>query len=383
MEPRPFSHLALAFRLLCCVGFALLTACSGPRPLTKVSPDLTMEWPVAGEETRVAWVRDITGAKDLALTKGFWTRVKEMITGAEDIGIQRPYGVLHDSRHRLYLADPGAGLVHCFDIDGGRYFVIRGTSEAPMQTPIGLTEDDAGQLYITDSVGGAVYRYNPDERRLAPFLTEGVTRPTGIAFNRVNKLIYVSDTLNNRVLAVTLTGVIRQRLGIDPAEARHSAGETDFNHPTDLAVDRVGQIYVTDSLNFRIAVMTPEGLLVREIGAVGDAKGHFSRPKGVAIDSAGHVYVCDALRDEVLVFDPEGKPLLSFGRSGHGHGGFWMPSGLFIDRDDFIYVADTYNKQVQVFRFLPQQNQGQGDVSKGGRPFDAELQVADSEAAGR
>jgi DNA-binding beta-propeller fold protein YncE len=294
----------------------------------------------------------------LGLSKGFWKRVQELATGEDNRHIARPYGVLHDAAGRLYLADPGGGVVHCLDIGRGRYSVIGAGDESPLRTPIGLAEDDRGRLYITDSSTGMVHRYDPKDGSLRPFLTEKLKRPTGIAFNRQNKLLYIIDTLESQIVAVNQDGVEKLRLGV-PGD-----GANWFNRPTDIAIDGTGQIFVTDSLNFRITVLTPEGQMVRQFGAVGDAQGYFSRPKGVAVDSAGHVYVCDALRDAVQVFDADGSSLLVFGKAGNGRGQFWMPSGLYIDSSDYIFVADTYNKRIQIFRYLSGQDLHAHDESK-------------------
>ncbi|HLO25368.1 MAG TPA: 6-bladed beta-propeller, partial [Geobacteraceae bacterium] len=107
-------------------------------------------------------------------------------------------------------------------------------------------------------------------------------------------------------------------------------------------------------LNYKIKVFTPEGKLVNQFGAPGDAPGNLNKPKGVAVDSEGHIYVSDALFDTVQIFDTEGRLLLSFGWRGTENGAFWMPSGIFIDQHDYIFVADTYNQRVQVFRYLPE-----------------------------
>jgi DNA-binding beta-propeller fold protein YncE len=109
---------------------------------------------------------------------------------------------------------------------------------------------------------------------------------------------------------------------------------------------------VTDPLNYRIKVFSPEGQLVGQIGKAGDVPGELNKPKGVAIDSDGHLYVCDSLQDTVQMFDNNGALVLNFGSNGNNDGQFWMPSGIFIDSRDYIYVADTYNQRIQVFRYI-------------------------------
>jgi DNA-binding beta-propeller fold protein YncE len=326
----------------------LLSACAAPQLAREKKAMVSWEWPLSGGGGNIVYVKSISDFKGLPKVQGFWGKALDLLSGASDTeaAIMRPHGVLHDRSGRIYLADPGAGVVHCIDLLHGRYEAIGNSREAQLISPIGLAADDQGRIYITDSQLGMVYRYDPADRSLKPFLTINLGRPTGIAYNAVNHMLYVTDTQANAIIALGLEGMERYRLGVSGA----SAGL--FNHPTDIAVDRTGLLLVNDSLNFRILVLTPEGELLRSIGTVGDAPGQFSRPKGVALDSAGHVYVCDSLRDAVQVFDRAGNSVLVFGRPGSEPGQFWMPSGIFIDGNDYIYVTDTYNRRIQVFRHV-------------------------------
>jgi sugar lactone lactonase YvrE len=120
-----------------------------------------------------------------------------------------------------------------------------------------------------------------------------------------------------------------------------------------LALADDGNLFVTDALNFRIQVFSPEGKFLRKFGEVGDGSGNFAAPKGVAADRRRHVYVADALLDAVQAFGDDGQLLLGFGEQGMKAGQFWMPNGLFINDADVLYVADAYNQRVQRFQLLP------------------------------
>jgi DNA-binding beta-propeller fold protein YncE len=325
--------------------FSVLTACATGQP-AKTVPRTFISWPMGSEDGRIVWVKSITSPADIGIGTGVWQRMLEVVTGEDSSGIVRPHSVLRTAAGVLYLADPGRGVVHSLDIAKGTYTVIGGREGAPLRSPIGLAEDNLGRLYITDSMTAMVYRFTPGDGSLKPLLSQPLERPTGIAFNPVNKLLYVADTMASQIIVLDQNGFIKRRIG------RHGDGETGLNRPTDLAIDARGQIYVTDSLNFRITIMTPEGQTVNHFGSPGDTGGTFSRPKGIAVDSTGNIYVNDSLMDTVQVFDHDGLPQLVFGRNGSEPGQFWLPSGLFIDRLDQIYVADTYNRRIQVFRYL-------------------------------
>lgn len=327
--------------------FSVLAACAtGGQPTATTVPRSQFSWPLASSPGRVVWVKNITGPDDIGSGAGFWQRMKEVIIGEESIFIERPYGVLRAASGAIYLSDPGRGVVHCLDIVKSAYSVISGQEGAPLRSPIGLAEDTAGRIYISDSMSDMVYRFTPKDGSLKPLLQQPLERPTGIAFNPVNNMLYVVDTLASQIIVLDQDGFIQRRIG------SHGDGNTGFNRPTDLAIDARGQIYVTDSLNFRITIMTPEGQTLNHFGSPGDTGGSFSRPKGIAVDSVGNIYVNDSLMDAVQVFDQNGALQLMFGRNGSEPGQFSMPSGLFIDRLDQIYVADTYNRRIQIYRYL-------------------------------
>ena len=328
-------------------ALCLTAACAGPATIHDTRPAGDLQWPPQSDGPRIVWIRTITGRHDMGLAKGFWQRTLEFFTGADDRVIVRPHGVLYDGRDRLFITDPGAGVVHLMDIGAGRYVVI-GEGEGPrLKSPIGVAEDDDDHLYITDSTAGVVYRYDLGTRLLEPLTGLKLRRPTGIVYNRVTRLVYVVDTLASAIVGFDTSGTEQVRFGTA------GAGPDQLNRPTDVAVDRQGQLYVTDPLNYRIKLFSPEGMLVTQHGAAGDAPGDLTKPKGIAVDSAGHIYVCDSLQDMVQVFDESGRLLITFGAAGSRDGEFWMPSGLAIDAKDFIFVVDTYNRRVQVFRYLP------------------------------
>jgi DNA-binding beta-propeller fold protein YncE len=341
------------------VSLLLAAGCGGARPLHQEQPVTGLQWPPSPDPARLVWVKSITGYRDLGIGKGFWQKVKDLVVGEDDRRIVRPHGVLYDNSDRLFVADPGSGVVHFMDQAGGRYVVIGGDARSPLRTPIGLTEDDRGGLYITDSSTGMVYRYDISRETLNPFLPRPLERPTGIVFNRLNRLLYIVETRGHRVIGVDLDGVERIRFG------ESGEGDGGFNHPTDIAVDGQGRLYVTDPLNYRIKVFTPEGRPVSQFGVPGDTAGALNKPKGVAVDSDGHIYVADALHDGVQLFDLSGAFLIAVGGPGSGNGQFWMPSGIAIDGHDQIFVADTYNQRIQVLRYL---RQGGKDAGPGAAP---------------
>jgi DNA-binding beta-propeller fold protein YncE len=318
----------------------LLIGCAGPA----VRPERQLQWPPAPLPAQIGWVSEISDYKSAGIRMGFWRRVVDFIVGESEQQIGRPYGVYVDGRGRLFIVDSAFGVVHVMDAGTNTYMVIgKGEKASAFKNPIAVTGDDAGNVYITDSAGGLVYRYSFQDNTLAPFV-HSLERPTGIAFNKRNRLLYVSDSTASRVVVFDLNG--NERFHIGSAGMRPG----QFNRPTDLFIDDAGMLYVTDPLNSRIELFSADGAFKRAFGRAGDAPGELSKPKGVAVDSNGNIYVADALSDVVNVYDSAGGFRFSFGEGGTDAGMFWLPSGVCIDREDMVYVADTYNRRVQVFR---------------------------------
>ena len=69
------------------------------------------------------------------------------------------------------------------------------------------------------------------------------------------------------------------------------------------------------------------------IGSIGRQYGQFSRPKGIAVDRDGNIYVSDSAHGNFQIFDQEGRLLLFVGDRSErpGPGVYMLPAGLDID----------------------------------------------------
>lgn len=139
-------------------------------------------------------------------------------------------------------------------------------------------------------------------------------------------------------------------------------GPAAFNSPTGLVVDSGGFVFVADTNNNQIKLITPQGevITIAGSGVAGSANGvgmaaQFNRPSGVAVDSANNVFVADtnnhvirkiALDSTVTTFAG------TMGSSGYLDANgtsarFNRPTGIAIDGANNIYVADTTNHSIR------------------------------------
>jgi sugar lactone lactonase YvrE len=98
-----------------------------------------------------------------------------------------------------------------------------------------------------------------------------------------------------------------------------------------------------DTLQMRLAWEVAEG---RHASA--DSLGVLS---GIAVDRAGNVYVSDFSAAKIWVFDTDGRSQPGIGRKGEGPGEFTAPTGIAIGPDGRLYVRDI--TRVTKFRSDP------------------------------
>lgn len=325
-----------------CLGMA---GChKSPEPMR---PDSDIFWPNPPEVKRIQFLNAVSTPADLNIRAGMIQQVVNYIIGSPVPRIVSSYGVSSDDQGRLYVVDTFQKQVHVFDADGNDYFAFPADRER-LSAPVGIDVDSNGVIYVTDAKDGVVKIFKDRGRQFVSELGRGdLQRPTGIAVNATTSELLVVDTLQSKVFRYDLADHAPK--GAFGGKGR-AAGR--FHYPTQICVTSAGNIIVSDSLNFRVQVFSPDGRFLNAFGQMGHGPGTFSRPKGVACDSADNIYVVDALFDNVQMFDASGRLLMAFGDHGNGYGEFWLPNGIHIDKEDRIFVSDSSNQRIQVFKYI-------------------------------
>ena len=303
-------------------------------------------WPLPPAPPRVQHLKNIRGEKDLA-KPNFFDQLGTLITGRAMATLLRPHGVAVVEDEMLYVTDQERQAVAAMDLKSGKTKWIVKAGKTFLVSPVGVAVVNE-LLAVSDSALKEVYLFRADGKLEGALVKPGsFRRPTGLAFDAKRQLLYVVDTLANEVCVFSTPRfeLIRRvgEQGIAPGQ---------FNYPTHIFIDAGGRVYVTDSLNFRVQVFSPEGAYLFDIGKLGDASGHMAVPKGVGVDSYGHIYIVDSYFSTVQVFDQKGRFLLSIGGPGELTGQFQVPSGLAVDSKDRIYVCDTYNRRIQLLQYV-------------------------------
>lgn len=317
--------------------------------MVKLEPPVepVMVWPQPPEILRIALINIVHGPEDLGIRAGVFRRLWRGLTGHNAPSIQSPHGLTTDRAGRLYVVDKVLRQVHIFDQQGQRYQLIPAANER-LQSPIDVAVDERrGRIFVSDAGDSAVRIFNLDGTAAGEIRRGLLGRPTGLSINGASDELLVIDSEHAALLRFALDD-------LRPLGVIGRLGEKDgqFNAPTAVTVGPNGAIYVIDTLNHRVQVLTAEGHFVNAFGSAGDAPGYFSRPKAVAVDRQGNIHVVDALFDNVQVFNSDGTLLMAYAEPGSAPGQLWLPAGITIDDRGRIYLADTYNRRVQIFQFL-------------------------------
>src|SRR5262245_2993351 len=119
-----------------------------------------------------------------------------------------------------------------------------------------------------------------------------------------------------------------------------------------VRVDAEDNIWTTDIGSHMVLKLSPHGRVLLSLGRMripGDDVLHFNQPTDVALDREGNIYVADGYgNSRVLKFNKFGNVLLGWGMKGSGPGQFDLPHSIAID-GNLVYVGDRENGRIQIF----------------------------------
>mmetsp|Transcript_178656 Transcript_178656/g.566909 ORF Transcript_178656/g.566909 Transcript_178656/m.566909 type:complete len:529 (-) Transcript_178656:487-2073(-) len=195
---------------------------------------------------------------------------------------------------------------------------------ARFKTPCGVAVSDDGSIFVADFGNHCIRKGSPDgvvstwvgsaagfadgQGNVARF-----KHPSGIAVNK-HGAVFVADTKNNCIRKVTPDGVVSTLAGcVHSGFVDGHASEARFHRPTALTVDDDDNVYVADKRNFRIRKITAEGIVstIAGSGVQGFADGSagtamFKSLGGVTIDPLGNLFVADHGNARIRKITPGG-----------------------------------------------------------------------------
>jgi len=250
------------------------------------------------------------------------------------------------------------------------------SADAELDMPCSVALDSFGNIYIADDgpstncirkintsgiistiIGGRSDDYPPDDDVVIP----EQTYPTAITSDAQGN-IYIADKTNNRIQRISKYGIITIIAGTGIAGHTGDSGQAtsaELKHPTGIAIDHKGNIYIADLGNNCIRKINAKGRITTVAGT--DTSGHtipvkLNYPVSVAVDIKGNLYIADEGNNCIQKIDRKGRitTIAGNGKQGYsGDGGLAInaelgrPTGVAVDNNGNIYIADWLNNRIR------------------------------------
>lgn len=339
--------------------------------------------------------------------------------------IPGPSSVVTDPQGNTYVASPNAQEVFVIS-NANEVSVFAGigystenpenldhgpATSASLNEPTGLAIDAAGNIYIADTTNYLIRKVdtagiitsvagNTDlcrnstqpcgDGKLA--VAAQLSYPAAVAVDAAGNL-YIADSVDNRIRVVNTQSIPIKIAGvrIGPNDIRTIAGNgtpcassvslcgdggaataANLTNPLGVVVDSAGNIYISDSGDRRVRIVTPQGSISTYAGtglpchnpALGCGDGgaatsaNLSTPWQISVDNSGNLYISDPPENRIRLVNSATKIISSVAGNGamgfNGNGGpaidseLNSPRGVWVDTFGNVTIGDSGNQQVRV-----------------------------------
>jgi sugar lactone lactonase YvrE len=256
--------------------------------------------------------------------------------------------------------------------------------------PGSAVRDKAGNTYISSNWGHYIFKLDT-ARKVSVFAGLGyagfsgdngpassaaLNEPAGLAMDSAGDL-YIADAGNNRIRRVDgTTGVITTVAGNSAPDMFGTGGyngdnipatQAFLNLPYTVAVDTQGNLFIADTLNYRIRRVDATSQEITTVAGNGTAG--YSGDKGpatdaeiyfaitVIVDKSDNLYIADSGNNRIRRVDNGTQVITTV--AGDGKAGFKgdggpatnaklsFPNGVTADTADDLYIIDTGNNRVR------------------------------------
>ncbi len=260
--------------------------------------------------------------------------------------MNHPCGVVLDKNGNIYIADTANNVIRKVTT-GGTISTFAGTGAA------GYGGDYDPTSTATDNGKATLAQLN---------------RPIGLVFDAAGNLL-IADSLNSRIRKIDTNGIITTIAGNGSTGSLGDGGPATsaaLYNPPGIALDSAGNLYIADTSNDLIRKVDTQGIVTtvvgnRTFGYSGDGvqatSASLNYPKSVAVGSDGSLFIVDSFNSRIRVVTPDGiiRTIAGDGWFGfRGDGGpalsarLRFPSALVLDVAGNIYFSDTQNNRIRV-----------------------------------
>jgi trimeric autotransporter adhesin len=284
--------------------------------------------------------------------------------------------VANPARSQLITTIAGNG-VRGYTGDGA------GATNACLNQPFCITIDDSGNIYIVDvgtetirrvGIDNTIFTFAGVHRECGYSGDDGlatiatICKPHGIVADHLGN-IYISENENSIIRKISREGIISTIAGIPKKFGYNDndkiAKDALLNHPNDITIDNLDNIYFADGYNNMIRKISKDGIIttIAGIGFSGYSGDHgiatkaqLNKPFGVAVDDSGNVFISDTHNNVIRKINNLGiiTTVAGNGIRGYlGDGGSALtaqlhePYGIALDRFGNLYISDKEDNVIR------------------------------------
>lgn len=308
-------------------------------------------------------------------------------------GLNQPYGLSTDYLGNVYVADTYNNMIKKITADGleivaGGFNVVDTMGfpkgrlvdgkalEARFNQPRDIYITQIGVIYVADTGNNVIRKIeNANVSTISGTGKSGFADgaanvaqfnlPSALTMDSEGKL-YVADTLNNHIRVISKDGSV-QTLSFTPDGKTLTSG--DLNEPSDILFDNQGVLYILDSGNQSIK-RVQDGVISLVAGTVNDVnlntgyvnaglvdgagnEAKFNFPKGFALDEKGNLFVADSWNHVIRVLTPDGEVHTFSGEPFKGNvvgdvkiARYDVPTGIIVN-NGVLVISDMWNNEIK------------------------------------
>ena len=198
-------------------------------------------------------------------------------------------------------------------------------------------------IYITDTAQHTIFQFNLSDLTLKKRVgkkgsgNEGFDSPRQLAISP-NQHLYVADSDNNRLQ------IMSENLAFQ-GSLRHQT----MYLPVDVKFSNNEMFVLSWRENACIHVFNLSGKKSHSISTSGELGLQVDRALSFCLDGHNNIVISDCLAHNIKVFSPEGELLHTIGQHGFGAGMFIYPTGITIYKNKLISLSYNPSFGLQLF----------------------------------